>query len=226
MGVHCVRVLEVFESSVLIERVLLIYYLLETICKVPELQLEILLALFWIVDIESLRVLRGYSQVRHLWKRVSGVSLQADLQHQRKFCEDVITFQVGKLAAHPGIQFGNITVVQMQILPRRRLIRSFSEAFKFLKLRDLTVYCADTPTFMKDALAIWAPSLQSLQILRIRFDRDMDLVSFFLFCPLFVRYLMLLLYTSMSLSIHGAGTPGQMAYLSFQNFVLSGWKLR
>lgn len=104
------------------------------------------------------------------------------------------SFQVGRLATHPAISFGNITIIHTQIYPQRQLIQEFKTALNFLKIQDMTVYCADIPSFMVDAIALWAPFLQDLQILRIMFDRDMDVVKF-PFVPRSVKYL--ILYSAM-----------------------------
>ncbi len=144
--------------------------------RAPDLQLEILRWLFHIVDIETLRALRAYSQVRHLWKRPSGVRLTCAIEEQQLFIQDVIAFQVGKLANHPGITFGNITIMHIHIYPRRRLIQDFKNALGHLKIQDLTIFCAEVPTFMASVIATWVPSLSNLLILRIKFERDMSIV--------------------------------------------------
>lgn len=146
--------------------------------RAPDLQLEILRWLFDVVDIETLRALRAYSQVRHLWKRPSGVNLTCGMEEQQLFCKAVTAFQVGKLASHPGITFGNITIIHVDLYPRRRLIQDFKIALGHLKIEDLTIFCAGVPTFMTSVIATWVSSLSNLLILRVKFERDMSTVRF------------------------------------------------
>ncbi len=134
-----------------------------------------------IIDIEPLRSLRTLSQTRPLWKRPSGVHLIADAEKHKQFCQDVLAFQVGRLSRHPGIHFGNVTVLQLHLFPGRKgLVRQFKHALEYLRIRDLCIHCGEVPSFMDTALKLWASSLQDLIILKIVFDRFSFKASVFL----------------------------------------------
>ena len=149
-----------------------LYFLLDIIQWIPEIRVEILRIIMRIVDVHSLRALRVYSETRPLWSRQTGVRLPADLRKHSDFCQDVLTFQIGRLSRHPSIIFGNVSVLQLSIFPgKKKLIRQFKEVLSYLRINDLCVYCGEVPSFMETALKVWAPSLQTLTILRIAFDR-------------------------------------------------------
>ncbi len=125
-----------------------------------------------IIDIQSFRALRVYSQIRSLWTRRTGVRLPNDVEKHGNFCRDVLSFQIGRFSNHPLIYFGNISVLQLHVFPGRpKLVQKFTTIFKYLRIDDLCIYCATVPSFMDTALKFWAPSLQNLQILRIAFER-------------------------------------------------------
>ena len=188
------------------------------ICEAPELQLEILGHLFEIVDIDTLQSLRANSQVRHLWKRPSGVQLDTGIEKQEQFCKAISDFQVGRLATHPGISFGNITVIYMDLYPQRQLIRDFKTALSFLSIQDLAISCDNIPSFMANAVSIWAPFLQALLILRITFDREMSMVSFALFRIQTNFRNSAISCLRMSLCTHGVGSLGYLPYLFCLDF--------
>lgn len=156
------------------------YLFLDMIQKAPELQIEILRIVMQMINIQSLQALRIYSQTRPLWKRRCGVRLPASPEMHWQFCRDVISFQVGRLSTHPGIYFGNISILQLDIFPgRKQLVHKFKSVLKHLRIQDLCIYCGEVPSFMEAALKVWAPSLQNLSILRIVFDRFSHKVSIF-----------------------------------------------
>lgn len=127
-----------------------------------------------IVDVQCHRKLRTFSETRSLWKQQSALSLlQADARLHQNFCRAVTSFHnVGRFQTHPGIQFANISVLQLNIFPgHSKLVQKFETVFSLLNIQDLCLECSEDPSFMETSLQVWAPVLQNLRILRIHFNR-------------------------------------------------------
>ncbi|KJA16795.1 hypothetical protein HYPSUDRAFT_58050 [Hypholoma sublateritium FD-334 SS-4] len=131
-----------------------------------ELQEEILQHLLWVVSPLTSRELRLSPRVRKLWKVPNGLYLPEDSDEAWEFCEDIQKFQVGILAVHSSIFFGNISILQMPLFQDSGLIKEFQTAFSLLRVQDLSLRCEDA-LLLRSAIRTWAPSLQYLLILRI-----------------------------------------------------------
>ncbi len=54
-----------------------------------------------------------------LWTRQTGVRLPADLRKHSDFCQDVLTFQIGRLSRHPQHNFRKCFRPSIDYLPRK-----------------------------------------------------------------------------------------------------------
>lgn len=149
-------------------------YSLDCIQRAPDVKLEILGFLMEIVDVECLRELRKFSEVRSLWKRQSGLSLfNSSPARHRAFCKAVIKFHnVGRFKVHCSIRFANLSVLQVRVFMKiQPLVNNFIPVLKLLRIEDLSLDCGDVSTFMTAVVKVWAPVLLHLRILRIFFNR-------------------------------------------------------
>lgn len=170
-----------------------------------------------IVDLESLRSLRVYSQTRPLWRRKAGVALDAApgapspnhrdfcYKRHRDFCNDVLSFQIGRLGSHANITFGNISILRLRIFPGgRKLISLFKTVLDHLHIEDLGIFSGKVPSFMESAVSVWSPALKDLVILRIIFDREAPVSGF----RVNIENQDLMCTYSMNHPTHGIQTPG------------------